>query len=191
MIGQCLILLAVVDYLTRATVRRFLGAFAGGVPITLAVLRVIALGEALGWWRIFTRSSGYMPPLVLGLIVSSPIVPLLSWRAARRFGPRGLAVMTAILAAVGPPRDDSVAARFPEWMVFGRGIAPVVAVAVTYAGMLVLGHAVMRVVAGPADADPLARRRNDVASRGDGADPTRRDAERLECMTDQTLQISA
>jgi len=46
---------------------------------------------------------------------------------------------------------------FPKWMVFAPGVAPILADGATYAGMVVLGHAVMRLIAGPASDDRLAR----------------------------------
>jgi hypothetical protein len=54
-------------------------------------------------------------------------------------------------------RDYQIAAHFPKWIVSGPGAAPVLAVSVTYVGVVALGHAVMRLVAGLAIADPLTR----------------------------------
>ena len=82
---------------------------------------------------------------------------LITWRTARRFGRRGLAIFLAAVAVVGPVRDYQIAAHFPEWIVFGAGVTPVLAVAVTYVVVVALGHAVMWMVAGPAASDPLAR----------------------------------
>jgi len=48
--------------------------------------------------------------------------------------------------------------RFPEWGSYGPGFAPVLAISATYVLLVVIGHGVMRLVAGPATADPLARR---------------------------------
>ena len=63
--------------------------------------------------------------------------------------------MFALAAAViGPPRDYCVAAMFPDWIAF----APVIAVASIYAFLVVVGHVVMRIVAGPAQGDSFARR---------------------------------
>ena len=73
----------------------------------------------------------------------------------RRFGWRGLAVCLVIVAIIGPPRDYLYAAKYPEWMVFAQGIAPILADAATYVGIVALGHAVMRLVAGPARGDRL------------------------------------
>jgi hypothetical protein len=39
---------------------------------------------------------------------------------------------------------------FPNWMVFSPGMAPVLAVAVTYVLWIARGHGVMRLIAGPA-----------------------------------------
>ena len=49
------------------------------------------------------------------------------------------------------------AVTFPEWMVFAPGIMPILADSATYVGAVVLGHAVMRLVAGPARNDGFVR----------------------------------
>jgi hypothetical protein len=58
---------------------------------------------------------------------------------ARRFGWRGLAVFLAAAAIIGPPRDYVIAAKYPEWIVFASGVAPVLAVAATYVGIVAWG----------------------------------------------------
>jgi hypothetical protein len=63
-----------------------------------------------------------------------------------------------IAAIIGPPRDYWYMARFPEWGAYAPGVAPVLAISATYVLLLVVGHAVMRLVAGPARDDQLARR---------------------------------
>jgi len=68
-----------------------------------------------------------------------------------------LAVFVAIVAVLGPPRDYLYAATFPKWMVFSPGVMPILADSMTYIGILAVGHAFMRLVAGPARADRLAR----------------------------------
>ncbi|MEQ1897695.1 MAG: hypothetical protein ABL971_09965 [Vicinamibacterales bacterium] len=47
-------------------------------------------------------------------------------------------------------RDYRYMAWFPEWGAYAPGAAPVLAVSATYLLMGVTGHAVMRLVAGPA-----------------------------------------
>jgi hypothetical protein len=147
-----------VTYFTRATVRRVIGASIGGAVVALIALRIIALCEALGWWRIpFASTPYFVPMMFLGLAVSCTPIYLVTWRVARRFGWRGLAVCVGIVAIIGPPRDYLYAQTFPKWMVFAPGVAPILADCAAYIMMVVVGHAVMRLVAGPAAADRLAR----------------------------------
>jgi hypothetical protein len=49
-------------------------------------------------------------------------------------------------------------ATFPEWGAYAPGLAPVFAISVAYVILGILGHGTMRLVAGPAPADRLARR---------------------------------
>jgi len=153
-----LVALVAVIYFSRATPRRVLGAIAGGAAAGLLGVSAIALCEALGWWWIPFASTPYFLALFyLGLSISlTPIYPV-TWRVARRFGWRGLAVFIGIVTVIGPPRDYLYAAMFPKWMVFAPGVAPILADGATYAGMVVLGHGVMRLIAGSASDDRLAR----------------------------------
>ena len=70
----------------------------------------------------------------------------------------GLAVVAVVMAFVGPARDFWYMKRFPEWGAYAPGIAPVLAISATYVLLGVIGHGVMRLVAGPAREDKLARR---------------------------------
>jgi hypothetical protein len=153
-----LVELVAVIYFTRATARRILGALVGGAAAGLLALGAIALCEALGWWQIPIASTPYF---LLFFYVALSIWPapiyLVTWRLARRFGWRGLGVFVAIVAVIGPPRDYLIAAKFPHLMVFAPGVAPILADGAIYAGIVVLGHAVMRLIAGPASEDRLAR----------------------------------
>ena len=147
-----------VIYFTRATIRRVVGALIGGMFAGVFGLSAIALCEALGWWRIPFASTPYFLTLFyLGLSISLAPVYLVTWRIDRRFRWRGLTVFLCIVAVIGPPRDYLIATMFPEWMTFAPGVAPILADAVVYVGMLVVGHAVMRLVAGPASRNQLAR----------------------------------
>jgi hypothetical protein len=158
MIGLYSVALAVVIYFTRATARRVVGALVGGAVVGLMALGAIAVCEALGWWKIPFASTPYFAFIFyLGVAITCSPIYLVTWRLARRFGWRGLAVFTAIVAVVGPPRDYLYAATFPKWMVFSPGVAPILADSAAYIGIVVLGHAVMRLVAGPAREDRLAR----------------------------------
>jgi hypothetical protein len=158
MTGLYLAALVVVTYFTRAMVRRVAGALAGGAVASLMALGVMALCEALGWWRLpFVSTTYWLIMLYVGLAISLTPIYLVTWRLARRFGWRGLAVFVGIVAVIGPPRDYLYAATFPKWMVFAPGIAPILADCAVYLLAVVMGHAMMRVVAGPARQDRLAR----------------------------------
>lgn len=155
MAGAYAVALIVTIYFTHPTARRAVGAAAGGVVVALMVLGMIALCERLGWWRIPSNNTPYFLPLMfLGLAVSCAPIYLITWRVARRFGWRGIAASIAIVAVIGPPRDYLYARTFPQWMVFAPGIAPILADAATYVAIVAVGHAVMRLIAGPS-ATPL------------------------------------
>ena len=153
-----LVELVAVIYFTRATARRVMGAMAGGAVAGLFGVGAIALCESLGWWWVpYASTPSFLALFYLGASISlMPIYPV-TWRLARRFGWRGLAVFTGIVTIIGAPRDYFIAAMFPKWMVFAPGVAPILADSATYAGIVIVGHAVMRLIAGPARADRLAR----------------------------------
>ena len=151
-----MVALVFVIYFTRATPRRVVGALAGGAAIGFLAMGAIVLGNTLGVWRVPIFWTPYFLSLFyLGLSISVTPIYLVTWRVARRFGWRGLAVCLVIVAIIGPPRDYLYAAKYPEWMVFAPGIAPILADAATYVGIVAIGHAVMRLVAGPARGDRL------------------------------------
>jgi hypothetical protein len=148
-----------VAYLTRAKVLRIVGALCGGAAFGAVALLAIALGESQGWWRVPKEGSSHFRLLFwLGVVVSCTPVYLITWRVARRFSGRGLAVFALAVAVIGPLRDYQVAAIFPDWIAFSPGIAPILAVATIYALLVVVGHAAMRIVSGPAQRDSFARR---------------------------------
>ena len=148
----------VVIYFTRATARRVVGALLGGASAGLLGLGAIALCEALGWWQIpFSSTPFFLPLFYVGLAISLTPIYLVTWRLARRFRWRGLALFIGSVALIGPPRDYLIAATFPKWMVFAQGVTPILADAVTYVGIVAVGHTVMRLIAGPAIRDQLAR----------------------------------
>ena len=148
--------LLIVVYFTRATSRRVLGALAGGAVVGVFGIGAIVLGNAQGWWRVPIFWTSYLMALFyVGLAISVTPIYLVTWRVARRFGWRGLAVCLVVVAIIGPPRDYLFAAAFPSWMVFAPGVAPILADAATYVGIVAIGHAVMRLVAGRSREDRL------------------------------------
>src|SRR5271156_1993558 len=95
--------------------------------------------------------------LYLGTTVSTIPIFLVTWRIARRFGWRGLAVALADAAVGGPPRVFAVEAKFPPWITYTPGIATVLALSAAYVGGFAARHGVMRLVAGPAKRSRIAR----------------------------------
>lgn len=128
------------------------------------VFGVIGLDETFAWWRVpFVPMLGSSALFCVGTATACSPIYLVTWRVARRFDWRGLTACLIAAAAIGPPRDYLIAAKYPEWIAFAPGIAPVLAVSATYVCVVALGHAVMRLVAGAARGDRLARRPREVA----------------------------
>lgn len=149
-----LIALAAAVYFTRPTWRRAAGAVAGGAAAGLVLLGAAALGNEQGWWRAsIPATPGALALLYFAGAVSWMPFLLITWRVALRFGWRGLTVCLIFATMIGPPRDYLIAAVYPEWLVFSPGVAPIFADAAAYFGMVGLGHAVMRLAAGPAGRD--------------------------------------
>ena len=135
-----------------------MGGLAGGAAAGLFGMGAIVLGNELLVWHVpISWTPAFLSLFYAAFAVSASPIYLVTWRLARRFGWRGLAVFIGVVAVIGPPRDYMYAAAFPEWMVFAPGIAPVLADAAAYIGIVAIGHAVMRLVAGPASDDPLAQ----------------------------------
>jgi hypothetical protein len=157
--GLYLTALAAVAYWTRAKARRIGGALAGGAVFGVVALLAVAMGEAQNWWRVPRSNSAHFQLLLwLVLTVSNVPVYLITWRVARRFGAFGLAACVLAAAIVGPARDYRLSATFPAWVVFSSGVVPVLVDATIYGLLVVVGHTVMRLVAGPAQRDSLADR---------------------------------
>ena len=156
--GLYLVVLVAVAVLTRATARRIAGALAGATADGVAMLGIIVFGEKAGWWHMAITWQPYFLALALIDCALCAYVFLITWRIARRFGGRGLAVVAVIVAVIGPPRDYWYMQRFPEWGAYAPGVAPVLAISAAYVLLGILGHGVMRLVAGPAMEDRLARR---------------------------------
>lgn len=156
--GLYLVVLVVVAVLTRATARRIAGALTGAVVMYPVGLAIVAFGERVGWWHwLFPWEPNFLTALGINSAMCA-FAFLITWRIARRFGGRGLAVVAVVAAVIGPIRDKNFAAQYPEWGTFAPGVAPVLAISACYVLFGVVGHGLMRLVAGPARGSPLARR---------------------------------
>ena len=153
-----LVILIVVAVLTRATWRRIWGALAGAAVGGVLAIVIAATGEEAGWWHMAITWKAYFLTILSIDFALCAFIFLVTWRIARRFGWRGLAVVLIVAAVFGPIRDYRYMERFPEWGSYAPGMAPVLAVSVTYILLGVVGHGIMRLIAGPACADRLALR---------------------------------
>jgi len=152
-----LILLIVVVILTRAGLRRIAGAIVGAFAAGAAGIAVVAVCERVGWWHFTMHwEPAYLIQLGISIALGA-FVFLLTWRLARRFGGRGLAIALFLAAVLGPFRDSAYMARFPEWGYYAPGLAPMLAISAAYVILGVVGHGTMRVFAGPSTADRLTR----------------------------------
>jgi hypothetical protein len=168
-----LVVLVVVAVLTRATARRLAGAVAGMAAMFVLGLPIIPLGERVGLWHFaFPWEPNFLTALGINAVLCA-FVFLITWRIARRFGGRGLAVLAVVAAVIGPIRDKSFVERFPAWGSFAPGVVPVLAISAAYVLGGVVGHGVMRLVAGPARGSPLARRPWETAEPSAVADSAR------------------
>jgi hypothetical protein len=156
--GVALAISVAAALLTRATPRRIVGAVAGAGAAGVALLTVVSLGERVRVWHMAIDWSPYMVVLLLINVALCAYVFLITWRIARRFGWRGLVIVGFGVAIIGPPRDYWYMSRFPEWGYYAPGFGPVIAISVAYVTLILVGHGVMRLLAGPARKDPLARR---------------------------------
>jgi hypothetical protein len=156
--GLALVISITAALLTRATLRRIAGAIAGAGAAGVVLLAVVTLGERARVWHMAIDWRPYMLALLLINVALCAYVFLITWRIARRFGWRGLVIVGFGAAIIGPPRDYWYMSRFPEWGYYAPGFAPVIAISVAYVILIMVGHAVMWLVAGPARNDPLARK---------------------------------
>lgn len=158
MIAVYSLALAAATWFSRATARRAGGALAGAAAVGLALMSALRMGQSLGLWQAgITWRPLFLSLVYLASVISCAAILLVVWRLVRRFGWPALIFVLAAAAVVGPARTYAAAAVFPKWIAFASGIAPVLAISATFVAMMGLGYAVMRVAAGPACKDRLAR----------------------------------
>ena len=150
--------LAVTVVFLRPTLRRLTGALMSGVVVAVLNLLVDIVARHLGWWWYPSVSTSYGPPLfyvAAGLWYGAGVA-LIGWRLTRRFGRWGLVGLLAFMASYGPVRDY-LGAVATDAIVFGPGLVPVLADAASWVTLIAVGQAGMWLIAGPPQADYLAR----------------------------------
>jgi len=172
--GVHLVYLCAAVYFTRATARRVLGALVGGVAVAAVGYGVELACQALGLWYYPSDDTGRGPLLMYpSLAFLWATLALIGWRVVRRFGWRGEVVFLAAVALLGTLRDYFVAGQALGVIVLAPGATTVLVEIVCWAGQTALTQALMWLVAGPAAADRLARRRWESAEPGATADRPR------------------
>ena len=89
-----------------------------------ADLGIVAIGESARWWHFVMPWEPYFLTLMWIGMIPCGFIFLITWRIARRFGGRGLAVVICVVAVVGPLRDSWYMTMFPEWGSYAPGFAP-------------------------------------------------------------------
>jgi hypothetical protein len=159
--ASCVYLAAIAAtiYFTQATTRRVLGAFVGGLAVAVVGFAVEVVCQALGFWRYPSVDTGYGPLFMyLLLVLAWAVLSLIGWRVMRRFGWRGEVVFLAVVAVQGTFRDYIEAEQALGVIVIAPGSGTLLLDAFLWGGLTALAQGVMRLVAGPAAADPLSRR---------------------------------
>jgi hypothetical protein len=159
------ILFALIAFLTRAAPRRLAGALLGGLGFGAANALWDVAGYYAGWWHypFTTTPTASLPLYLAGGLFYGAAVGLIGWRVTRRFGLRGVLVFLVLFTIYGMARDfGGAAATHHAYLIFGAGLAPVVADGASWLIDEALALGLMRLVAGPAASDPLARPRKDL-----------------------------
>jgi hypothetical protein len=151
-----LALLVGAAYVSRAQILRVTSAIAGGAIFSVFVILIpISMG-----WRRFVPLEHSTQALWLLYTIGIPfgaILALASWRIARRFGWHGLAIFVFV-ASIGGPIRERLYLSTAHLMVAVPGTLPWIAYTLSWACALLLSHSIMRLIAGDARDDRLARR---------------------------------
>jgi hypothetical protein len=160
--GVSLVGLLVVVFLTRPGLRRLAGALLGGFFLAVLASVLDRVAFSLSLWRYPFTHSAFGPPgfyVAAGLFYGAGMA-LIGWRITRRFGRPGVLIFLSCFAVYGPLRDSlgsAMASRAGlQFLVFAPGSLPVLADALCWVVCVGLTLLIMRLVAGPAQADRLA-----------------------------------
>ena len=144
-------------YISRAQLLRAASSVGGGVIFSVFVT-VIPIWMS---WRRFVPLEHSTEALLLlytiGVLLGA-VVALAGWRIARRFGWRGLAVFV-IVASIGGPIRERLYLSAASLAVVVPGMVPWIANTLSWACAVLFSHSIMRLMAGRAVDDQLARRR--------------------------------
>lgn len=149
-------------FLTRAGLRRAAGALAGGMMFGAIWVVEYRIDHSMGWLR--NRLTGTSQPvsipalLILTVPVVSAVYLLVAWRLARRFGSTAVPVFIVVIAVFINAGNRLLFGTVAQLMTFSSGVPLLVADMGFMSVGLLLGYAVMRLIAGPARDDTFARK---------------------------------
>ena len=150
----------VAAYFTRAVLLRAMGSLAGGAVLMVGWMVKLRIDYAMGWLRsALPETPDPLTRFALSVLFFAGVLFLVSWRVSRRFGWAGQTAMILVMPVYFAVRDRIWYQQFMRIMIVTPGIGPVLGDAALFAVALVLGHGVMRLIAGPAGKDTLARTR--------------------------------
>ena len=142
-----LVVLGGAVYFTQPRIRRFAGALCGGLVLALLMMP----------YRFASDTPA--PVLVYSVsVVGCTILPLIGWRVTRRFGWRGQIAFIAIISISGPLRVRGFAmASDAVALLVTPGFQGYISEVERLAFAIAVSLLMMRLVAGPARKDRLAR----------------------------------
>jgi hypothetical protein len=148
-------LLVATAYISRARGLRVASAIVGGVIFSFFVT-VIPI--AMRWRRfiVLQHPSQSLAFLFAIAVLYGAIIALVGWRLARRFGWQGMTAFV-IVVSVGGPLRERLYLSLAQLEVLAPGVVPWIANTLSWACALLLSHGIMRLIAGPAADDRLAR----------------------------------
>jgi hypothetical protein len=157
------VLLLIVTWFTRPRLRRLVGALVGGLVFLALNVACDIIAYYAGWWHYpFTEESHAPWLFYLGAgLLYGTAVALIGWRINRRFKVRGLLIFLLLLSMFGAIRDFAYAS-VTNLLVFGYGIVPIITDWSAWATLFLMTQLVMRLIAGPANTDQLARSKKNV-----------------------------
>jgi hypothetical protein len=153
------IIFAVVVVLSRAGLRRSVGALVAALPIIPMVLSYDRIASHFGWWHYPSVTAGNAPLAwyVAAALGYGAACGLVGWRVIRRWDLRGLLVFLVLFAIFGVARDYGYSVT-THFILFGPGPIPLLADLFSYGSAAALVQLLMRWIVGPARSDALARK---------------------------------
>jgi serine/threonine protein kinase len=154
--GIALALLLGAGYVSRAQPLRAASSIVGGAIFSVFVTLVPL---ATGWRRFVVVERPTQAVLLFYAIgaLYGAILALAGWRIARRFAWKGLALFVIVLSIGGPIRERLYLSA-AHVVISTPGATSWTANTLSWACALLLSQSIMRLIAGPASDDRLARR---------------------------------